>query len=518
MIQASTRALITPGVKLGQGGEGSVYQVGSDALKLYHDPLPPEKQDKLRVMTDLARRHPHLTQVSSWPHDLALDGAQVRGVLMPLISGAQPLHELTTPISRRRLFPHADLPFLVQVAAHLAQATHAIHAAGQVIGDFNPNNVLVHQDGRVTLVDTDSFQITSGARVFPCHVGMPEYMSPAHQAGAAPTPESDVFALLIHTFALLYGGWHPFTGRWQAADLTLAEAIAARAFPYAPQPSRPVQPPPGQDDLSILTPRLADVFVEAFAEARVPSALNVLNLLRSLEDQLTTDHCGHPHVRGQTCPSCARAEREAHARTLAPSGSLAWAAQSLEQLQRTLDVLPDFTPLTLPPVLPRTALGRATARLSGRPALARFLPGAAPVLILGGGLLGGGGQDLLSLPSQETLTGAAAALLLVTLTGAAYQWLTRPDTSHHSYVARQAYDATNERLRHLKRQHDAAQALLRRAERDTHAVPQAQRYRVGQHQALARTLHRDATLIQKDLDTTLRQVNAMLATLPELSR
>lgn len=518
MIQASTRALITPGVKLGQGGEGSVYQVGRSALKVYHDPLTPEHQNKLRVMTDLARRHPHLTQVSSWPHDLALDGTHVRGVLMPLISGAHPLHELTTPLSRRRLFPHADLPFLIRVTANLAQATHSIHAAGQVIGDFNPNNVLVHQDGRVTLVDTDSFHITSGARVFPCRVGMPEYMNPAQQTGAAPTTESDVFALLIHAFTLLYGGWHPFNGRWQGADLTLAEAIAAQAFPYAPRPTRPVQPPPGRDDLSILTPRLAQAFVDTFTGAHVPTALGALTILRDLEDHLTTEPCGHPHVRAQTCPDCARAEREAHARTLVPAGSLAWAAQALEEMRRSLDILPDLTPLTLPPVQPRTPLGRAAAQLSQRRNLTRLLPGVVPTLMVTGGLIGGGGSDLLTLPSQASLTGAAAALLILTGTSAAYQWLTRPDTTHHSYVARQAYDAVNERLQDLKQQRELALALLRRAERDTQAIPAAQHYRAGPHRALARTLHRDAVAAQRELDTTLRQVNAMLATLPELSR
>ena len=57
------------GQKLGSGGEGEVYEVpavGNDfAAKIYHKPLAPEKQAKLKAM--IQRGDDGLRKIAAWP-------------------------------------------------------------------------------------------------------------------------------------------------------------------------------------------------------------------------------------------------------------------------------------------------------------------------------------------------------------------------------------------------------------------------------------------------------------------
>ena len=117
------------GNKLGQGGEGSVYEVvGSAAIvaKIYHRPPTPSLADKIRVMAAL--RTDQIDKLTAWPIGLLSSRAGAPlGLTMPRIAGYKDIHQLYSPKSRRAEFSNADWRFLVRAATNLARAFATVH-------------------------------------------------------------------------------------------------------------------------------------------------------------------------------------------------------------------------------------------------------------------------------------------------------------------------------------------------------------------------------------------------------
>lgn len=150
------------GRRLGSGGEGDVYEVptnGHDLVaKIYHEPLKPDKQEKLRGMVQGG--DDYLKTIAAWPTatlHLGRNGP-IRGFLMPKVAGYEPIHNLYSPAHRKHLFPKADWAFLVNAARNVAAAFDTVHAHGHVIGDVNQGNVVVGGNSVVKLIDCDSFR------------------------------------------------------------------------------------------------------------------------------------------------------------------------------------------------------------------------------------------------------------------------------------------------------------------------------------------------------------------------
>ncbi len=247
---------LDPGLELGAGGQARVYALrgnGTWVAKVYHRP-PEEMERKLRVMLDhppaeaaLRSGRPGL----AWPVDLLRDrtGRHV-GVLLPRVEGMHRVFELYNPASRRRLHPLCHYGLLHEAAGNLAAAFHSLHAAGYVVGDVNESNVLVDAEGRVTLIDTDSFQVTDPATgaVYRCPVGRPEF-TPRELRGRSlaevdRAPHHDRFGLAVLVFEMLMEGTHPFAGRFEGAGdpPSLQERIAEGHFPYARHTRVPYPP------------------------------------------------------------------------------------------------------------------------------------------------------------------------------------------------------------------------------------------------------------------------------------
>lgn len=114
------------------------------------------------------------------------------------------------------VFPNYNWTNSIAVAYHLAWAVNYIHQHGYIVGDMNSNNIMIHSDGSITILDVDSFDITdpdTGER-FECTVGISEFLAPELQGRdlrkAKFTKHTDEFALAVHIFQLLMGNAHPF--------------------------------------------------------------------------------------------------------------------------------------------------------------------------------------------------------------------------------------------------------------------------------------------------------------------
>src|SRR5438093_3360090 len=203
---------LDPRKVLGRGGEATIYSVPEMrcAAKLYHQPSP-ERAQKLTVML---ANPPVLTAAFqrvaiAWPVDLILRrrSGEVLGFLMPRVANMRSIADVYNPRTRKQCCPAFTYLYLLRTAFNLAVAFQAVHERGYLIGDVNESNVLVGDTALVTLVDTDSFQVSDRGLILRCRVGKPEFTPPELQgrsfADVDRSIEHDRFGLAILIFHLL---------------------------------------------------------------------------------------------------------------------------------------------------------------------------------------------------------------------------------------------------------------------------------------------------------------------------
>src|SRR5215510_14579311 len=312
----SKSEIVRLGRRIGIGAEGEVYEVQDQSdlvAKIYHQPPPPEKAEKLVALSRLGNER--LFNLSAWPVDVlrdTSDGAVV-GFIMKKISQAEEVHALHSPKSRLQKFPDASWAFLIYVAANIARAVAAIHEHGFVIGDLNPKNILVTRKATVYLLDVDSFQVIADGKTYRCDGGFPEYTPPELQGVAFRkvdrTQEHDGFGLAIVIFQLLFMGRHPFSGNFLGAgEMTLERAIREFRFAYgADAEVRKMRQPPGTLALDSMPPPLVHMFRRAFLTTDRPQPREWIEPLEALAKALKKCvlHSGHYYYRElRDCPWC----------------------------------------------------------------------------------------------------------------------------------------------------------------------------------------------------------------------
>ena len=266
---------IALGPKLGQGGEGTVYQVaGCDdrVVKIYHaNALTASRRRKLDAL--IALQDDTLHQIAAWPIATVAPRASAPavGFLMQRIAACADVHELYTPISRRQSFPDARWNFLIHTSLNLARAVNIMHNLGIVIGDINEKNIRVSPTTLTRFIDCDSYQIQDTQQIYTCDVGVANFTPPELQghsfAGVPRSTNHDAFGLAVLIFQLLFLGRHPFVGvSRDPRDLDISQSIKAFRFAYGQHAaSRLIARPPSTLPLHAVGPRAAQLFERAFA-------------------------------------------------------------------------------------------------------------------------------------------------------------------------------------------------------------------------------------------------------------
>lgn len=353
---------------IGKGGEGEVYAIkgrSGQAVKIYNTGLRSKREDKVRAMVGegLAVK----TDLVAYPGDVVTDHrGNFLGFVMRLVSGYRPLHELYSPKSRQRHFPKADYRFIVHAALNVARAVGKVHQTGCVIGDFNHSGVLVAQNATVALIDADSFQFSLNGKSYPCVVGVPDFTPPElhgkNLAFIQRTIEHDNFGLAIAIFHLLFMGRHPYAGRYNGPDISMADAIAQNRFAFSltRQTTTQTTPPPGALTLDMFPNAIARAFENAFglSPGARPSALDWIHELNNLEGSLN---------------HCTRVKTHYYASN---AGGCAWCKLTSNS---GFDMFPDLTSVmpTIPTDERGTELAIREIRAFGFPTVTDILPSAA---------------------------------------------------------------------------------------------------------------------------------------------
>jgi len=194
--------------RLGAGGMGQVFLATSPggrmvAVKVIHPELARDSEfvRRFRGEVEAARR-------VSGMYTAPVVAAGVEERPPWLATAFVPGPSLADIVSRYGPLP---VPALWRLAAGLADALRAIHAAGLVHRDLKPANVLLASDGPrvidfgISRAVTDSRLTATGAII-----GTPSFMSPEQVEGNAAGPPSDVFSL-GSVLAFAASGVSPFS-------------------------------------------------------------------------------------------------------------------------------------------------------------------------------------------------------------------------------------------------------------------------------------------------------------------
>ncbi|MEU2559329.1 serine/threonine-protein kinase [Streptomyces longispororuber] len=201
---------------IGQGGMGQVWTAYDQrldrrvAVKLLRpDKVAGAEADELRRRFVRECRvtaqvdHPGLVTV----HDAGSDDDDLY-LVMQYVDGA----DLGDHLAEHTPYPW---PWAVAVAAQLCAVLSAVHAVPIVHRDLKPRNVMVRQDGTLTILDlgiasvmdTDTTRLTHTGSP----IGSPSYMAPEQAMGGAVGPYTDLYALGVLLHELLSGDV-PFSG------------------------------------------------------------------------------------------------------------------------------------------------------------------------------------------------------------------------------------------------------------------------------------------------------------------
>ncbi|MFJ2831597.1 protein kinase [Streptomyces sp. NPDC087263] len=233
---------------IGQGGMGQVWTAYDQrldrrvAVKLLRpDKVAGQEADELRRRFVRECRvtaqvdHPGLVTV----HDAGSEGEELF-LVMQYIDGA----DLSDHLAEHDPYPWQ---WAVAVAAQLCAVLSAVHAVPIVHRDLKPRNVMVKQDGTVTVLDlgvasvmdTDTTRLTHTGSP----IGSPAYMAPEQAMGGAVGPYTDLYALGVLLHELLSGDV-PFSG-------STALGVLHRHLYEPPLPVRQLRAevPPALEDL-----------------------------------------------------------------------------------------------------------------------------------------------------------------------------------------------------------------------------------------------------------------------------
>jgi hypothetical protein len=179
--------------RLGAGGMGQVYLGFSPAgravaIKVVHPQLARDQEFLQRFGREVAA-----ARAVSGMYTAPVVGSGLNDTPPWLATAFVPGPPLAAVVARYGALPE---PAIWRLAAGLAEALRAVHAAGLVHRDLKPANVLLADDGPhvIDFGISRAFQgtqLTSAGMV----VGTPGYMSPEQAEGAPSGPPSDVFSL-----------------------------------------------------------------------------------------------------------------------------------------------------------------------------------------------------------------------------------------------------------------------------------------------------------------------------------
>ncbi len=305
---------------LARGGEGEIFATNDSRYlaKIYYKPNR-DTQEKLKVMienpTTNETRDSNHTYVA-WPIDLLISKSnQFVGYLMPNINNCMPMHEICVAKTRNRKAAGFNWYYLHTAALNYALCMGRLHQHHYVVADIKTQNVLVDINARVTIVDSDSFQIRNPQtdQVYLCPVGSEGFTPPELIGGRAfskniRTEEQDRFGMAVVIFYLLFG-YHPFHGKFTKRSNPPTTDQHVRNGDWLFKPQSAIVPTKTTIPLDVIHPSIQSCFRRCFTLGHTspktrPSAREWSRALKAGIEDLTLCSENENHHYSQQYGSC----------------------------------------------------------------------------------------------------------------------------------------------------------------------------------------------------------------------
>ncbi|MDR2150954.1 MAG: hypothetical protein LBO67_09170 [Spirochaetaceae bacterium] len=209
------------GQMVGQpGGEGTVYSLLDKPkilVKIYH----PEKlakgrndyQSKIDAMISIKEQFNNVNVC--WPLLSVYDAShQWIGYAMKQGTGV-PMRYLAHAVAYKKYFQNLNRVLVLQYLLSFLKNINMLHQQNVFIGDYNLLNFLCDSsNNKVTMIDSDSYQLNISNKFFPCPVGSADLTPIEHQdrnfKDVVRNIKSEEFSVAIIIFECLMLGRHPY--------------------------------------------------------------------------------------------------------------------------------------------------------------------------------------------------------------------------------------------------------------------------------------------------------------------
>lgn len=200
------------GDRLGGGGEGTTYRISGlngKVAKIYNkEHLDIYRLKKISLMLSRKISHPGIC----WPEELILNATgEFVGYVMPEASGKTPQRSIFIRPLFEKYFPQWRKRDLVELCVTILEKIIYLHSYNIIIGDINPENIMIKSPTEVYFVDCDSYQIEG----FPCPVGTvnftpPEFIGKRYDEHLR-TYGNEYFAIATLLFMIMHPGKPPYS-------------------------------------------------------------------------------------------------------------------------------------------------------------------------------------------------------------------------------------------------------------------------------------------------------------------
>lgn len=298
---------------LASGGEGEVHIITSSPInsfsrhcvKLYYkNKRNPELRKKIEYM--VANPPDHIIApafIICWPEAtiFSKDG-EFLGFIMPLaFNDSQSLVKLSALKMSKKMpdlwhqkFGHESGSYALinrlKLINNILVPVNLLHRTRRyVMQDFKPENVLVNDNGRISLLDMDSIQISHGNMNLKGGAATPEYIPPEFYSmpkGGMLQPSWDMFAVAVVFYKLLMG-IHPYAvipvNATEDDNCNISSNIKYNLFAFG-ENSLAVNYAPPHERFKNLPPQVRNLFKASFTNspATRPSAETWLHELKKI--------------------------------------------------------------------------------------------------------------------------------------------------------------------------------------------------------------------------------------------
>ena len=211
------------------GGEGAVYITNKKGYvcKIYKaDKNTNFRQKKITL---LAKNKIDIKGVCL-PEFIAFNmNNEFVGYFMKQAKGIELKTSIFIPPLLKKKFPHWTRLHLATVALSILETVKTLHEYNIILGDINPNNILIEDELNIYFIDTDSFQVED----YPCPVGMIPYTRIENHGKKYSeylrTKDDDIFAIMTLIFQILLPGKLPYSFSGGGSE---RENMKPENFPY----------------------------------------------------------------------------------------------------------------------------------------------------------------------------------------------------------------------------------------------------------------------------------------------